>query len=227
MNSAGRRWGPLVAFGDRGGHALAGLCSSRPDLDRCATFGSANTFATVIVLAALILGSMLVSPSEPWFRTPLPALTGPQLPLVKKRPTAFILVTTECPMCQKYAPTFRRLHALASSKGIDFRLVFVDRANGETRRRFLRDFDLSMEALVDVDDVVRRGTRASVVPTAFVIRPDGRVAYRGRIDDRFPALGRSKPAPTREEFADAIRAVGAGKPVRVPETVAIGCALES
>jgi hypothetical protein len=57
-----------------------------------------------------------------------------------------------------------------------------------------------------------------------VITPGG-LAYRGRIDDLYPELGKKRAAPTKRDLREALAAVLAGKPVPVPRTEAVGCSI--
>jgi hypothetical protein len=63
---------------------------------------------------------------------------------------------------------------------------------------------------------------ATITPEAAVF-VDGRLVYRGRIDDRFVELGRERPAPTQRDLFDALTAIVAGKPAPHPKTQAVGC----
>src|SRR5258706_161747 len=63
---------------------------------------------------------------------------------------------------------------------------------------------------------------ATITPEA-VVYAGGRVAYRGRIDDRYVDLGLERPAATTHDLAEALAAVLAGTPVPHPTTQAVGC----
>ena len=49
--------------------------------------------------------------------------------------------------------------------------------------------------------------------------------YRGRIDDRFPQLGRQRAAATQHDLRDAIEAGLKGKEVVPSRTKAVGCSI--
>jgi hypothetical protein len=63
----------------------------------------------------------------------------------------------------------------------------------------------------------------SITPEAAVYAPDGRLWYRGRIDDRYVSLGVERPAATRRDLFEALTETLAGTPVRQPRTQAVGC----
>jgi hypothetical protein len=64
-----------------------------------------------------------------------------------------------------------------------------------------------------------------VVPEAVVLSPQGRILYRGRIDDRYTADGIRREVPTSRDLEAALTAVVAGKQPPVARTKAFGCPL--
>jgi hypothetical protein len=62
-----------------------------------------------------------------------------------------------------------------------------------------------------------------VTPEAVVVTPAGVIKYRGRIDDRYIALGQQRRVVTSHDLRDAIDAVIGGKAVPHAETEAVGC----
>ena len=51
----------------------------------------------------------------------------------------------------------------------------------------------------------------------------GKMTYRGRIDDRYVAFGKTRPAPRVHDLEQAIVETLAGKPVTRPRSRAVGC----
>jgi hypothetical protein len=68
-------------------------------------------------------------------------------------------------------------------------------------------------------------TGVTTTPEVAVVTADGRIAYRGRIDDRYPRIGVDRQAPTRRDLRAALAAVLADQPVPTPRTTAVGCAI--
>ena len=64
----------------------------------------------------------------------------------------------------------------------------------------------------------------TVTPEVAVMK-DGRMLYRGRIDDRYIEFGKDRPQPTVRDLERSLEAILAGKPVPVAETRAVGCIL--
>jgi len=83
-------------------------------------------------------------------------------------------------------------------------------------------YEGSLQALRDPKLALVTYVKATVTPESAVV-VGNRVAYHGRIDDRYVELGLERPAPTRHDLADALTAVLAGRAVAQPTTQAVGC----
>ena len=64
---------------------------------------------------------------------------------------------------------------------------------------------------------------ATTTPEAAVFTRNGELAYSGRINDLYAALGKRRPQPTQHDLKAALDAILAGKPVAVPRTEPVGC----
>jgi hypothetical protein len=137
----------------------------------------------------------------------------------------FVFTSTDCPISNRYAPELTRLATEFAAKGVVFRLVYPDPHDDAPAIRAHMDayaYAGAMQALRDPKHALVKFAGATITPEAAVYA-DGRVQYRGRIDDRYVDLGVERPAATRHDLADAIAAVLAGRPVAVPETQPVGC----
>lgn len=64
------------------------------------------------------------------------------------------------------------------------------------------------------------------ITPSVVVTVNGQVKYRGRIDDRAPALGKLRPnGPARADLRIALDEILNNQPVTIPETAAVGCAI--
>ena len=136
----------------------------------------------------------------------------------------YIFTSTECPVSNRYAPEIRRIADRFGERGVLFRLVYPSRFETDAA---VRDHQAAfgyekLEAVRDSSLALVRFTGATITPEAVVI-VGGKVAYRGRIDDRFVDLGVERPAATVHDLADALTAVFDGRPVPRPTTQAVGC----
>jgi hypothetical protein len=137
----------------------------------------------------------------------------------------FLFTSTDCPISNRFAPEVRRIATAFAPQGVLFRLVYVNPAEDATAIRE----HMAAFAYAGATDAIRDSKRSLVQFVGATITPEavvyagGRVAYRGRIDDRYVDLGVERPAATTHDLADALTAVLAGKAVANPRTQAVGC----
>lgn len=135
----------------------------------------------------------------------------------------FLFVRTDCPISNRYAPEVRRLHEKFAGGGATFWLVYPDPDESvEMIRQHVKAYRYHLGVLRDPEHGLVRATGVRVTPEAAVF-VGGRIVYRGRIDDRFVALGKARPAPTTHDLEMALEAILTGKPVATETTPAIGC----
>ncbi len=138
--------------------------------------------------------------------------------------TVYVFTTTDCPISNRYAPEINRLAAKFSGKA-KFVLVYPVAADSpEMIREHQKKYGYSLESIRDTTHQLLKQTGVTVTPEVAVMA-EGRMLYRGRIDDRYVALGTERPQPTQRDLEASLDAVIAGKPVAVPETRAVGCIL--
>jgi peroxiredoxin len=179
-------------------------------------------------LAAILLVAVVVCADEPTATDlRLPDLDGRQIePLQAKDAKAivFIFIRTDCPLSNRYAPEVRRLHDKFAKHGVRFWLVYPDSdESGEIIRDHIKEYEYRLIALRDPEHKLVKITGAQVTPEAAVFLPGGRMVYRGRIDDRYVALGKARPAPTTRDLEQVLKAILEGKKVTNKTTAAIGC----
>jgi len=136
------------------------------------------------------------------------------------RPICYVFVMPDCPIANAYAPEIARI--AADFPQFDFTMVYVD-GDEATARRHASDYRLPGRVVVDANRALTKSLGATIVPEAAIVGVDGRIAYRGRIDDRFPRPGVRRWEPTTRDLRDALAAVVAGRTVAVATTEAVGC----
>jgi hypothetical protein len=142
------------------------------------------------------------------------------------RAVVLLFADPECPISNAFAPEVARLHAELAPRFVAFWLVYADPARtADEVREHARSFGYPMPALLDPEHELVRRTGASVTPEACVFLPDGTLAYRGRIDDRFADFGKLRAAPTSRDLRAALEAVLAGARPAEPWPQALGCAI--
>jgi hypothetical protein len=145
------------------------------------------------------------------------------------RPTGslgvLLFVSSDCPVSNGYAPEIQRLCDVAKTKGGACTLVYEDPSIDAAQVRKHRDEYRyrGIPAVIDSDHAIAGRAKATITPEALVLTSAGVVKYRGRVDDKYVALGQQRRVVTSHDLADAIDAVVAGRPVPRAETQAVGC----
>ena len=139
--------------------------------------------------------------------------------------TVLVFVRSDCPIANRYAPELSRLNTAFASRGVDLRLVYPDaNASAGTVRAHMADFGLSLTPVLDPQHRLVRELGMTISPEAAVLDRNGRLVYRGRIDDRSPAVGINRE-PRERDLENAILAVLEGHVDRLTTSPAVGCYL--
>lgn len=141
-----------------------------------------------------------------------------------KRVRVVVFTRSDCPVSNRYAPDVRQLYETFHPRGVDFYLIYVDpKEQPDSIRTHLKEFDYPCPALRDPDHTLVAFTQATVTPEAVVFDNDGRITYRGRIDDLYVEFGNARAEATKNDLHDAIEATLAAQPIGEPVTKAVGC----
>ncbi|HWE40721.1 MAG TPA: redoxin domain-containing protein [Isosphaeraceae bacterium] len=159
---------------------------------------------------------------------PLRTVDGKSLTLdaPAKGATAVVFYSSECPISNGYSPTLKALAGEFPAARLKLVGLCVDPdlADAEVAQH-AKEYELDFPVARDRDGKVARRLGAKVTPEAVVLDDNGRLRYRGRIDDQYAARQKRNATPRTHELRDAIVAVLAGKEVAVPRTEAVGCPL--
>jgi hypothetical protein len=137
---------------------------------------------------------------------------------------AFLFVSVECPVSNRYAPAIRRISDAFTSRGVSLRLVYPNPAeSADMIRAHIKDYSLPGGALRDPRQALVAFTKATITPEAAIYDAAQQRVYLGRIDDRYVHIGLERPAATRHDLQDALTAVLSGARISEPTTQAVGC----
>jgi thiol-disulfide isomerase/thioredoxin len=140
-------------------------------------------------------------------------------------------VATDCPVSNAYAPEIQRVCREYNGRGVGCSLIYEDIETGsgvtslrQQVRGHLEEYKYSsIPAAIDGDRSAAAAGKATITPTAVVVDRSGAIRYRGRIDNLYAALGKTRQQVTSHDLRDALDAVLAGRSVPHPETESIGC----
>ena len=137
--------------------------------------------------------------------------------------TVLVFTTTDCPISNRYAPEIQRL--VTKFGTVKFVMVYpVASDTPELIDAHRKKFAYSIDFLRDNRHELLEKTGVTVTPEVAVMK-DGRMLYRGRIDDRYVDFGKDRRQPTVRDLERSLDAIVAGRPVPVSETRAVGCIL--
>ena len=137
--------------------------------------------------------------------------------------TVLVFTTTDCPISNRYAPEIQRL--AKKFGGARFVMVYpVASDTAELIDAHREKFGYTIDFVRDETHELVKKTGVTVTPEVAVMK-EGRLMYRGRIDDRYADFGKDRPQPTVRDLERSLDAIINGRPVPVAATRAIGCIL--
>jgi hypothetical protein len=141
--------------------------------------------------------------------------------------SVLFFLTPDCPIANRYAPEIQRICDKYGSNGANCFLVYADPLlSRDAIRKHARDYHKSRyPAILDSDYGLVDAAGATVSSEAAVFSSQGKLEYRGRIDDFNAALGVPRQQATQHDLRDALDAVIAGRSVPNPRTEPVGCFL--
>ena len=145
------------------------------------------------------------------------------------RGTAFVFLSTECPISRQYIPELNRLAKTAADRKLAFYGVVSDssvtRADAvKVGRRISRGVSRVVRCLARTGRFVQARSCAAGVRRRLAgrcsVRAGGSTILYADIDKR-------RTEPSRRDLLDAMTAVADGKTVATPRTEAVGCPFET
>lgn len=158
-------------------------------------------------------------------------LDGRSKPIVTagKKGAVVFFVLPDCPIANGYAPEMERIRAQYASSLSSWKVYceagFLVKDAKEHVSEFKWGGLATLNGPTPKAPALTTTYKVSVAPTAVLFDERGKVVYRGRIDDRYYALGKQRPKVKRRDLRLAIDALLAGKTIPKPQGEPIGCTL--
>jgi peroxiredoxin len=142
--------------------------------------------------------------------------------------TLVIFTCNHCPWVKAWETRIAELGNASQAKGIGVIAInsndpaaYPEDSFDEMQKR-AKDRGMRYPYVVDATSEVARAFGASHTPEIFLFGKDGKLAYKGAVDDNA-----KEPEKVKEHFlADALEAVAAGKAPAMAETKALGCSIK-
>ena len=143
------------------------------------------------------------------------------------RPTLLAFLGADCPLSQIAITGIpEALRKVSAQESVAVAGILVARDDAADIHRLTREYKPSFPLHLDETNKLHSILGVKVVPTVVLIDGKGTVCYRGRIDDRVEILGKRSKV-RRNDLAEAVADLMAGRSVRVPITEAVGCPVEN
>lgn len=183
------------------------------------------------LVLSLLLGAGCLRSHLPWGGLALEGADGqPQRLVVAKenRAVVFLFLGVDCPIANRALPELKELELSRGPRGVRFIDVYAQPdETWEAIREHRRQFGRTTEAYRDPGWQLAKRLAASRTPEAVALTPEGRLIYRGRVNDQYAALGVARLEPTRHDLAEALDAFLAGGAANGTITPAVGCSFRA
>lgn len=175
-------------------------------------------------LTALLSATLLAAAAEPALE--LPAIDGQKhTPLVTGDKNASVLFFVS-PFCSTTKSFMKEINAIAADYAGKM-AVYLVHSDPEITQEVAMEHTVISEVkatvLLDREQTLAKQVQARITPEAVVIGTDGKVLYKGRINDLYLGPTKRQRAATTKDLRDALDALLAGKPVPEPQQEAQGC----
>ncbi len=153
------------------------------------------------------------------------------------KPFVLIFFNTDCPICQKYTSILRGI--ADSVLDVKFILVFSKWDSIQAINEFYKEQILQSQnplitqlpnhkiiPLWDYKNALIKKLKATTTPETFLFDKNGKLQYRGAIDNWFFALGQYRPEATEHYLKNAVIQFLKNEKITIPNTKPIGCLIE-
>lgn len=157
---------------------------------------------------------------------PLETMQGQSISMhsrTRNQLSVIVFLSPDCPVSNGYVPVLSQMRK--DFKDVVWLIVYPQAILPEQCRKHWKEYALPEDTFCDVQGIAARQLAVSMVPEAVVLRKDGSVAYRGRIDDRYTKRGGSARVPRQHDLKDALKEVLAGRTPAKSYIAPVGCPL--
>jgi len=139
----------------------------------------------------------------------------------------FYYLSPECPLCQNYTVTMKKImDDFAGQKIAFYGIVSGTFYPAEDVKGYLLRYELDLPIILDPDFKMAEKYGAEITPEAHLIDSKGRAVYRGAIDNWAISLGQKRLTITEHYLEDALGAYLSDQPINPRKTKAVGCYIE-
>lgn len=142
----------------------------------------------------------------------------------KKKLTAYIIFSTECPISQNAVQIINDLKI--KYPNVDFISVFSGWDDKQQIELFKKKYSLITKIIYDQKQKLITHLEASKTPEAFLINSSKKTIYKGAINNQYIAIGKRRGNSVSNYLEEAIKDYLLTGFVKISETSAVGCKIE-
>jgi peroxiredoxin len=185
---------------------------------------------TLLISLFLLNGLLAVRPGELVNEWQLADLNGKTHRLSDYKDQVIVMewFNYDCPFVLKHYDTgsIQKLQKQSRDKGVIWLSVSSGKTESKELKNSAKDFKVHSNAVLkDPKGTVAKHLGARTTPHVFIIDRNGKVAYSGALDDQ-PTPDPASLKNARNYVSEALDAILAGKPVKVPSTRPYGCGVK-
>ena len=141
---------------------------------------------------------------------------------------AIIVLSTDCPICQKYQGSFLPIIKKYHQK-VDFIFLFPNQAQDSSFIQFCNYdslFSCKIKPTAMANDFqFLKVWGVTTTPQLIILNNKNKQVYSGKIDDRFLSLGNQKP-PSENYLEKVLNSLLKNEEVKTENTEPIGCIIQ-
>jgi peroxiredoxin len=142
----------------------------------------------------------------------------------KGKANVLIFTTTDCPIANSYIPEINKMAQEFDNSSIKFFAIQVDpELSVEDAKKHQKAYELKIPVIRDTEHRLVKATTVTHTPEVAVVIPDGTIVYKGRIDDRYPSIGKKRSAPNQRDLYAVLSSIAKGDKPTATTTPAVGC----
>jgi len=179
----------------------------------------------LFALLFIALTSLASAQEKPWeFPDPEGTLHSP-LAAGDKKGVVLFFVSPYCPTSNTFMPEINRIAEEYAGQFASY-MVHADPTIKVTDAyQHTVMFMVKATVILDKEQRLANRVQAKTTPEVVVLAPDGKPLYQGRVNDLYAGPTKRQKKATTQDLRDALDAIQGGKPVLVPRTEAVGCAI--
>lgn len=144
-----------------------------------------------------------------------------------KRAVVLVFLGADCPLANLYAPRLVEFDREYRPKGVAFVGINSNARESEAQAaEQVRKLGIEFPVVKDTGNVLADLALVERTPEVLVLDGEGKIRYRGAIDDQYAQGGARKPRPAHQYAKDALDAILDGRTIEVAATPASGCLID-